>query len=150
MSDLDDRIAARPAPKVTPDQVENVIVGTSYHRLTGTLTVCVLTLLNGFTVTGESACASAENYDQAIGEELAFKDANRKIWTLEGYALRDTLRAQAKAERMDHMLRYASTSQGPLERLLESRLLTYDDQALVPICAGTIRMALAAARGDLV
>ena len=31
------------------------------------LTFCVLVLRNGFTVTGESACASPENFDAEIG-----------------------------------------------------------------------------------
>ncbi len=71
------RIAARPAAKVTPDRINALIVGESYHRLTATLTMAVLTLTNGFTVTGESACASPENYDQAIGEQIARKNAGR-------------------------------------------------------------------------
>lgn len=91
MSDLDERIAARPAPKVTPDDIKRVIAGEQYHRLTNTLTVCVLTLENGFTVTGQSACASPENYDETIGNELARRDAENKIWSLEAYLLRQTL-----------------------------------------------------------
>lgn len=89
--DLAARIAARPAPKVTPDRIKALIVGEDYHRLTGTLTVCVLTLANGFTVTGESACASPENYDEQIGNEIARKNAVEKIWGFEGYLLRQTL-----------------------------------------------------------
>ncbi len=71
LSDLDERIAALPAAKVTPARIAEVIVGEAYHRLTDTLTVCVLSLANGFTVTGESACASPSNYNAAIGNALA-------------------------------------------------------------------------------
>lgn len=85
---LDERIAATPAPKVTLDRVNAVIKGEDYHKLNGTLTVCVLTLVNGFTVTGESACASPENYDKQIGEELSRRAAVTKIWTLEAYLLK--------------------------------------------------------------
>lgn len=89
--DLAAAIAARPAPKVTPERVKTVIASEAYHRLTATLTVCVLTLVNGFTVTGESACASPENYDEAIGNALARKQAESKIWGFEGYLLRERL-----------------------------------------------------------
>jgi len=53
--------------------------------------VCVLTLKNGFTVTGESACASPENYNQEIGEKIAKENAVDKIWPLEGYLLKQKL-----------------------------------------------------------
>jgi hypothetical protein len=56
-----------------------------------TLTLCVLTLWNGYTVVGESACASPENFDEEIGRRLAFNNAFNKIWALEGYRLRTDL-----------------------------------------------------------
>jgi hypothetical protein len=55
------------------------------------LTFCVLVLRNGFTVTGESACASPENFDAAIGRKIARQNAVQKIWPLMGYALKDRL-----------------------------------------------------------
>lgn len=58
------------------------------HKL---LTFCVLTLRNGFTVTGESACASPENFDAEIGRNIARQNAVQKIWPLMGYQLRDQL-----------------------------------------------------------
>jgi len=79
------------SPRLTPEGIAGVIETIDYHKLTGTLTVCVLTLKNGFTVTGESACVSAENYDQVIGEKVAFDNAKDKIWTLEGYLLKELL-----------------------------------------------------------
>jgi hypothetical protein len=57
------------------------------------LTFCVLVLHNGFTVTGESACASPENFDAEIGREIARENAVRKIWPLMGYELRTKLAA---------------------------------------------------------
>lgn len=59
------------------------------------LTFCVLVLKNGFTVTGESACASPENYDEAIGRKIARQNAEQKIWPLMGYALKDYLHLAA-------------------------------------------------------
>lgn len=55
------------------------------------LTFCVLTLRNGFLVTGESACASPENFDAEIGRKIARGNAVQKIWALEGYLLREKL-----------------------------------------------------------
>lgn len=81
------------APRLTPDLIDSKIKSTSYHKLTDVLTVCVLTLVNGFTVTGESACASPENYNQEIGEKIAFDNAREKIWLLEGYLLKEKLYA---------------------------------------------------------
>jgi hypothetical protein len=59
----------------------------------GLLTFCVLTLQNGFTVTGESACASPENFDADIGRKIARQNAEQKIWPLMGYELRTKLAA---------------------------------------------------------
>lgn len=55
------------------------------------LTFCVLVLKNGFTVTGESACASPENFDEEIGRSIARQNAVQKIWPLMGYELRTKL-----------------------------------------------------------
>jgi hypothetical protein len=55
------------------------------------LTFCVLVLRNGFTVTGESACASPENFDAELGRKIARRNAEAKIWPLLGYELRTTL-----------------------------------------------------------
>lgn len=55
------------------------------------LTFCVLVLKNGFTVTGESACASPENFDAELGRKIARQNAVAKIWPLLGFRLRDKL-----------------------------------------------------------
>ena len=59
-----------------------------------TLTFCVLVLKNGFTVTGESACASPENFDAEIGRKIARQNAVQKIWPLMGYALKEKISSQ--------------------------------------------------------
>lgn len=59
----------------------------------GLLTFCVLVLRNGFMVTGESACASPENFDPEIGRTIARRNARDKIWALEGYLLKSRLEA---------------------------------------------------------
>ena len=57
------------------------------------LTFCVLVLKNGFTVTGESACASPENFDAELGKKIARQSAVAKVWPLMGYELRSKLAA---------------------------------------------------------
>ena len=102
------------APRVTPADIEANIASEHYFtaalgayghatnsvdvgetpKLLGPLdllTFCVLVLKNGFTVTGESACASPENFDAEIGRKVARENAKQKIWPLMGYALKTTL-----------------------------------------------------------
>lgn len=100
------------APRITPADIEANIIDELYftaysasigldkapderpviagraHRL---LTFCVLTLRNGFTVTGESACASPENFDAEVGRKIARTNAVNKVWPLMGYELRSKL-----------------------------------------------------------
>ena len=99
------------AARVTPQDVERAITSEHYftagqaveqqtapHEQIPTslylLTFCVLTLRNGFTVTGESACASPENFDVQIGRAIARENAVQKIWPLLGYELRTKLAAE--------------------------------------------------------
>ncbi len=101
------------APRITPADIEANIKHISYftaaqgHRgavsagqevscseqITALelLTFCVIVLQNGFTVTGESACASPENFNAAIGKKIARENAVQKIWPLMGYELRSKL-----------------------------------------------------------
>ena len=83
------------APRVTPQMVDEAIdhnISPQYHVFEGTtVTVCCLSLKNGFTVVGESACASPENFDEKIGRDIAYDNAKQQIWKLEGYALRNML-----------------------------------------------------------
>ena len=96
------------APRVTIDRIEAVIGGEYYFTAEeatrdspqmaplSLLTFCVLVLLNGFTVTGESACASPENFDAEIGRKIARQNAVNKVWMLEGYLLKQRLHEDAQ------------------------------------------------------
>lgn len=80
------------APRLTPEQIDAVIDADIYLQPAGTtLTICILRLKNGFTVVGESASASPENFRPEIGEKVAYENARSKIWALEGYLLRQKL-----------------------------------------------------------
>lgn len=80
------------APRLTPALIDAAIKSVQYIVFDGTeLTVCCITLQNGFKVLGESACASPENFNKELGEQIAFKNAREKIWALEGYLLKQRL-----------------------------------------------------------
>jgi hypothetical protein len=80
------------APRLNPQAIDASILAEQYHVFPGTtLTVCCLTLRNGYQVTGESAAASVENFDETIGRDIARRNARDKIWSLEGYLLRQRL-----------------------------------------------------------
>ena len=80
------------APRLNPTMIDDTIVGEYYHIVPNTtLTLCVLTLTNGFTVTGESAAVSMANFDKEIGRKVARESARDKIWALEGYLLKQRL-----------------------------------------------------------
>jgi len=105
------------APRITPADIEAAIASehyfTAHHGVEGAmtclelhqrnhsgrpsyeslrmLTFCVLVLRNGFTITGESACASPENFDAEIGRKIARANAITKVWPLLGYELRTRL-----------------------------------------------------------
>lgn len=79
------------APRLTPDLIQSKIKKCSFHKLTSRLTICILTLENGFEITGESSCAHESNYNQEIGEKIAKENATEKIWMLEGYLIKQKL-----------------------------------------------------------
>ena len=111
------------APRLTPDYIDSVIQSVNFFtagdgyagalasseefnslpegerfinppQQLDLLTFCVIVLKNGFTVTGESACASPENFDAEIGKKIAYDNAREKIWLLECYLLKEKLSHQ--------------------------------------------------------
>lgn len=107
------------APRVTMEDVLGSIAKADYYlHAEGTLTICVLTLQNGFTVTGQSACADIANYKQDIGERMAYDNAVNEIWKFLGYVLRDKLHNEPKdfAERLE---RERSELQDRLTKLID-------------------------------
>jgi hypothetical protein len=103
---------ANVAPRITPADIEANIASEHYFTAgqavgemraatypeglalcaaLDTLTFCVLVLRNGYTVTGEAACASPANFNAEIGRRIARENAINKVWPLMGYALRNQL-----------------------------------------------------------
>lgn len=80
------------APRLSPASIDAQIVAEAYYVFPSTpLTVCALTLRNGFMVVGKSAPASPQNFDADLGKKIARDDARSQIWALEGYRLRSNL-----------------------------------------------------------
>lgn len=80
------------APRITPELIDAKIVSSTFTVLpSGKVMVCELTLQNGFTVRGEAATVSRENFNVEIGTTISFKNARDKIWELEGYLLQERL-----------------------------------------------------------
>lgn len=84
------------APRVTVESIAERIHSVEYVKHTlptgGILRWCVINMVNGFSVTSKpSACCSPENDDEEIGKKVAFDNAYREIWQLEGYLLCEKL-----------------------------------------------------------
>lgn len=76
------------APRLCPADIDRVIVSETFTALpSGKCLICELTLANGFTVRGESACVSKENFDIEIGKRISRENARDKVWGFEGYLL---------------------------------------------------------------
>lgn len=86
---------AKTEARVTLASINEKIVSEEYlprdRREGETLTICVLTLRNGFQVIGRSGCADPANFNEALGQKFALQDAVAKIWPLEGYLLKESL-----------------------------------------------------------
>lgn len=79
-------------PRVTEQAVEASIDKCVFYVFPGTsVTVCCLTLRNGFHVVGSSSCVHPDNFDREIGERLARANAVHRVWELLGFKLRETL-----------------------------------------------------------
>lgn len=87
------------APRVTKDQIDALMERCNFdiHHIPNTTTMLVTCLLDGFSLAvGKSACVDPDNFDRALGIEIArsnaVKEARSKLWELEGYALKKTMR----------------------------------------------------------
>lgn len=95
--------AVAKAPRVTLEDLQNKVKSEVSGRASvlfkdvpaskelEVLTICIITMQNGFTFVGKSACAAPENYDEALGHKFAREDALRQAWGFEGYLLREKL-----------------------------------------------------------
>jgi hypothetical protein len=93
MSDKESAAVQKTPNRVTLDSMLAKIVDTEFINPASIphMTICVLTMKNGFAVVGKSAPADAGNYDRDLGHKFAKEDAVRQLWAFEGYALREQM-----------------------------------------------------------
>ena len=93
---LETKLNECPAERVTPEYMQSRIAQVSFHRIVDehapahpspTATICNILLDNGFSVRGESACVKPENYNQEIGEKIAYDKAFNQLWAFFGFLL---------------------------------------------------------------
>lgn len=70
--------------KLTPEYIKSLVTHMEYQRF-GTLTICLLTLKNGYKVTGQDTCLNEMSFDAETGKKLARYNALDKVWELERY-----------------------------------------------------------------
>ncbi len=55
------------------------------------MTICLVTMKNGFISLGKSTPADPDNFDPKLGQQFALEDAMRHLWVLEAYLLREIM-----------------------------------------------------------
>jgi hypothetical protein len=77
---------------VTQDGIQAKVKSVQYTFLNdGRTTICQITMENGFTVLGSSACVDARNFNTADGQKYSYENAFNKLWELECSLLREKL-----------------------------------------------------------
>lgn len=97
---LDEAIAAMPGEKVTMDYIKSRVYNVQY-KVDGTLTICVVTLDNGYKLTGTSACVDPMNFNKDVGETIAFNNAISQAWPLFGFLLAERRHLIAKKGQLE-------------------------------------------------
>ena len=103
--------------KITPEKLEESIIKSDFYFLDdGVTTICQLTLLNGFTVIGKSACADPKNFNKELGKKYSKEEARKEAWAFLGYGLREKLHAieqmeipKGKITEFDEVYQYVGT-----------------------------------------
>lgn len=124
--------------RITKGFLESEITNVEYQRLSGTITHCTITVKNGFTFTGESACVDPNNYDQAIGEKIAYDNAFEKMWMPYGFALKQKLGEKVARKGWNGkgmFLYYVPAASYPAQRNEKGTMLGVFPNDMVPYCA---------------
>lgn len=70
-------------------KIDSVVYHNPPHDLT--LTLCFITMKNGFSVIGKTKPADVANFDADLGKKFAYENAIRELWPLEGYLMCEKL-----------------------------------------------------------
>lgn len=93
--ELEQALEASPGERVTADYMHSRIKGAQFLTVPDTtLTLCIISLDNGFNVVGEAACVDPANFNAEVGQKIAYDNAFNKLWPLFGFALAEKRRAQ--------------------------------------------------------
>lgn len=71
---------------LTVEKLNAQIARVDYLRFGETGTFCYITLVNGYTVTGESGCIDPTIFKEEIGKQIAYDNAFEKLWGVLGYS----------------------------------------------------------------
>ncbi len=70
--------------RIAPEELAKTIADEKYlHE--GSVTFCIIELVCGFVVTGQTVCTVSESFDKDKGCKLAYKDALSKLSLMERY-----------------------------------------------------------------
>ena len=123
-------VDTKTAPRVTLDGIKAAIDAVDYLRH-DTLTICVLTMRNGFKVVGKAAPADPRNFDYQVGQRFSYDDAFKQLWPLMGFALCEQLHAAPATVANVAALaaRAAAPAPTPLEALAAAPATAADPEA---------------------
>lgn len=95
-ADLKAALSACPGERVTLEYMQSRITDKDFTVLPdSTVTICNITLDNGYSVRGESACVDPANFNREIGQHYAEKQAMDKLWPLFGFLLAEARHRRA-------------------------------------------------------
>ncbi|MFD1555752.1 Gp49 family protein [Paraburkholderia silviterrae] len=82
---------------VTREHIEARIATVEYIYTDHAITLCFITLDNGFIESGESRCIDPADFSEARGREIAYTEAFENLWGYFGFmAMEDAHRDRAK------------------------------------------------------
>lgn len=70
---------------LTVEKLNAQIARVDYLRFGETGTFCYITLVNGYTVTGESFCIDPSIFNEEMGKKVAYENAFNQLWGILGY-----------------------------------------------------------------
>lgn len=94
-SDAEAAAVQKTPHRVTLESIEAKVESVEYINPQSAphVTLAFVKLKNGFVLTGKSAPADPNNYNEELGKKFSYEDAVRQAWAHEGYLLCEKLAA---------------------------------------------------------
>lgn len=95
VTDEESKAVQKTEHRVSLDSIKEKVESVEYIKPKSAphFTLAIVKLKNGYLVTGQSAPADPNNFNEELGKKFAYEDAIRKVWPLEGYLLCQKLAA---------------------------------------------------------